>query len=185
MQSGKKYKFFAKKSDINLRLDRFLASQLSYYSRSFLQKIINNGLVHVNSRIAKASYKVQVEDLIEVEIPPPEPSSIEPEDIPLNIVYEDSHLLVLNKPAGLVVHPGAGVRQGTLVNALMHHCQNLSGVGGKMRPGIVHRLDKNTSGLLVVAKDDRTHVALQEQFSEKTAYREYKAIVWWLPKDEA
>jgi len=164
-----------------MRLDKFLSLQLTEHSRSFLQKLIADKLVTVNDRPEKASYKLAVEDRVQVEIPPPEETEILPEDIPLEVVYEDPALLVVNKPAGMVVHPGAGNRNGTLVNALMHHCTDLSGIGGRLRPGIVHRLDKNTSGLLVIAKNDTAHVQLQQQFSEKSAYREYRALVWGKP----
>lgn len=134
--------------------------------------------MRLNGNIIKPSHPVEEGDLITVEIPPSEQTEIVPENIPLDILYEDESLLVVNKPAGLVVHPGAGVRSGTLVNALLHHCQDLSGVGGRLRPGIVHRLDKDTSGILVVAKDDLAHHYLQKQFAEKTARREYRALVW-------
>ncbi len=155
-----------------------MAAQFPQYSRSFFQKLIQSGHITVNTRPAKAGWKLRVDDEVTVRIPPPEITAMEPQNIPLDILYEDAHLLVLNKPAGMVVHPGAGVRQGTLVNALLYHCNDLSGVGGRLRPGIVHRLDKNTSGLLVVAKNDAAHLNLQKQFAEKTAYREYLALVW-------
>ncbi len=160
------------------RLDRYLANRLPELSRAYIQKLIRDALVLVNGEPVKSSYKPVPGDKISISLPPPQPTEIYPEKIPLNIIYEDRHLLVVDKPAGMVVHPGAGVRQGTLVNALLGYCPNLSGVGGRLRPGIVHRLDKNTSGLLVVAKDDISHRKLQQQFSNKTAQRKYKALVW-------
>ncbi len=165
-----------------LRLDRFLAEQLPDLSRSFIQKLIDKGQVHLDGKpVTKASHKIMGGELLQVTIPEPEESHLVPQNLPIEIVYEDDHLVVVNKPPGMVVHPGAGVKEGTLVNALLYHCRQLSGVGGKLRPGIVHRLDKETSGLLVVAKDDVTHVGLQRQLAEKTARREYKALVWGTP----
>ncbi len=170
---------------VNLRIDKYLALRLEDLSRSHLQKIISGGNVRVNGRVVQPSYLLKPQDRVEVSIPAVEITDIISQNIPLQIVYEDRDLIVINKPAGLVVHPGAGVRSGTLVNALMHHCRDLSGVGGRLRPGIVHRLDKNTTGLLVAAKNDRTHLTLQEQFAAKTAVRRYKALIWGvLPEKE-
>ncbi len=160
------------------RLDRYLTTCLPELSRAYIQKLIRGSQVLVNGVPVKSSYKPLPGDRIEISLPPPEPTELLPEKIPLTIVYEDEHLLVIDKPTGMVVHPGAGVRQGTLVNALLAYSPSLSGVGGRLRPGIVHRLDKNTSGLLVVAKDDISHRKLQQQFSEKIARRTYKALVW-------
>lgn len=165
-------------SSENQRIDRFLAAKLPQYSRSFFKKLIEQNRVRVNALPVKPSHITNAGDQIEVNIPEPVETEIAAENIPLNIIYEDQHLLVVNKPAGMVVHPGAGVRAGTLVNALLHHCTDLSGMSGRLRPGIVHRLDKLTSGLLVVAKDDVSHRHLQKQFAEKTARREYRALVW-------
>lgn len=166
-----------------IRLDRFLADVMAETSRSFIQKLIEQGKVMVNDRpVLRPSFRLHSGDAITVEIPEPEETHLIPQNIPLDIVYEDDHLLVINKPAGMVVHPGAGVSDGTLVNAVLYHCSQLSGVGGKLRPGIVHRLDKDTSGLLVIAKDDVTHIGLQKQLAEKTARREYKALVWGIPQ---
>ncbi len=168
-----------------MRLDRFLAVQLPTHSRSFFQKLIEKGYVAVNgTTITKASFKIVGGELVQIIIPEPEESHLVPQNLPIDVVFEDAHLVVVNKPAGMVVHPGAGVKDGTLVNALIYHCKQLSGVGGKLRPGIVHRLDKQTSGLLVVAKDDVTHIGLQQQLAEKTAQREYKALVWGIPEPE-
>jgi 23S rRNA pseudouridine1911/1915/1917 synthase len=178
MPSTKTYKFTVDDSHKHQRLDRFLSQKLSRYSRSFLKKLIDQNLVRVNDQEVKPSYSVEIKDQITIEIPEPEQTQLAPEKIPLDIIYEDEYLLVVNKPTGMVVHPGAGVRDGTLVNALLYHCEDLSGIGGRLRPGIVHRLDKHTSGLLVVAKEDRTHRDLQTQFAQKTAHREYRVLVW-------
>jgi 23S rRNA pseudouridine1911/1915/1917 synthase len=178
MQPGKKHNLVADSKYCNQRIDVFLSHQYPELSRSYFQKLIRQGFVKVNNAPVKVSYKIEPGDQIEIVIPPPVETGLTAEEIPLDVLYEDSDLLVINKPAGMVVHPGAGVHKGTLVNALMHHCRDLSGVGGRLRPGIVHRLDKNTSGLLVVAKNDRIHLDLQNQFAEKTAQREYNALVW-------
>ncbi|OGC74450.1 MAG: hypothetical protein A2145_05845 [candidate division Zixibacteria bacterium RBG_16_40_9] len=159
------------------RLDIFLASQNINLTRSRIQKLIETGKILVNNLPTKASHKVKAAEKITVEIPPPKESKILPENLPLNIVYEDDELLVINKPAGMVVHPAAGNYSGTLVNALLYHCKDLSGIGGVLRPGIVHRLDKGTSGFLVVAKNDSAHLKLSEQLQDKTLYREYIAII--------
>lgn len=163
------------------RLDRYLAAVLTDYSRSFLQKLIRDAHVTVDGRPAKVSQILDGGETVHVTIPEPEAVDTVAEAIPLDIRYEDDDLLVINKPAGMVVHPGAGVRRGTLVNALLHHCGSLSEVGGRQRPGIVHRLDKDTTGLLVVAKTDITHRGLQAQFAEKSAFRLYRALVWGVP----
>lgn len=178
MPPGKKFNFTVAPAQQALRIDRFLSLQQPDHSRSFYQKLIQQGQVTVNGKPVKPSHPLEAGDRVVLEIPPPAVTELQAEAIPLRIVFEDAHLLVIDKPAGMVVHPGAGIHSGTLVNALMHHCRDLSGVGGRLRPGIVHRLDKNTSGLLVVAKHDRAHLQLQRQFAEKTARREYKALVW-------
>ena len=161
-----------------IRLDVYLSTHLEKISRSRLQKLIENKNISVNGAPVKASYAVHGDDVIDVILPKPEPSDAVAEDIELDIVYEDEYLLVINKDAKMVVHPAFGNKSGTLVNALLHHCDNLSGIGGVMRPGIVHRLDKGTSGLLVVAKDDYTHQFLSNQFSSRTVEREYHAVIW-------
>ena len=166
------------------RLDVFLASQIENATRSRIQKLIEANLVTVNGKKVKASYTVLPNDIIEASHPiTPRPEEAEPEEIPLDIVYEDEFLLVVNKPAGMVAHPAYANYTGTLVNALLHHTKSLSGLNEPGRPGIVHRIDKNTSGLLVVAKDDFTHAKLAEQFSKHTAEREYRAICWGIIKD--
>jgi 23S rRNA pseudouridine1911/1915/1917 synthase len=164
------------------RLDRWLAGVMPDLSRARLQAIITAGGVLVDGRVARPSLRLKTGQAISVRLPVPQPAVPLPEDIPLSVVYEDSHLLVVDKPAGLVVHPGAGRATGTLVNALLHRVRDLSGIGGVLRPGIVHRLDRGTSGLLVVAKDDAAHLALSRQFSGRTVEKEYLAIVLGVPR---
>jgi len=159
------------------RLDKFLSDKLTEHSRSQVQTWIKDGLVTVNDDEAKANYKLQTGDTVHVTIKEPEEIDAQPEDIDLDIVYEDSDVVVINKPQGMVVHPSIGHAGGTLVNALLHHVDDLSGINGKIRPGIVHRIDKDTSGLLMVAKNDLAHEKLAEQLQEKTAKREYIALV--------
>lgn len=166
-----------------LRLDKALALAFPALSRSRLKALMDQGRVAVDGRtLADASYRVKAGQSLRVEVPEPEPARPEPEDIPLRVVFEDEDLLVIDKPAGLVVHPAAGNPRGTLVNALLHHCgDRLSGVGGVRRPGIVHRLDKDTSGLMVVAKNDRAHAGLSAQFADRSLSRTYLAVVHGLP----
>ncbi len=169
----------------NVRLDVFLAEKTNF-SRSFIKTLNDDGLILVNGKQEKAGYKLKINDIVEVEEKQVEQISTEPEDIPLNILYEDDDLLVVNKPAGLVVHPGAGNPTGTLVNALLAHCKDsLSGIGGVKRPGIVHRIDKDTSGILVVAKNDFTHTRLSEQFARHSIERIYDAFVWGYVRNTA
>jgi 23S rRNA pseudouridine1911/1915/1917 synthase len=163
------------------RLDRWLAARLPEHSRARLKTLIESGHVRLDGRIVKASVKLRPGQRVEVKVPQPVPAEPQPEDIPLSVVYEDAQLLVVDKPAGLAVHPGAGRPSGTLVNALLRHVKDLSGVGGVLRPGIVHRLDRGTSGLLVVAKDDETHRALARQFAGRTVEKEYLALVLGVP----
>ena len=160
-----------------MRLDRFLAEHLPQFSRSRIQQLIRSGAITVNGRSARPSDTVRIGDAIQLVEPPVEQIETEPEAIPLEIIFEDEDLIVINKPAGLVVHPGAGHREHTLVNALLHHCPGLSQIGGKERPGIVHRLDKETSGCLVVAKNDVTHRALSDQFASRAVDKIYLALV--------
>ena len=167
----------APKQVARLRLDRFLASQLSGYSRARLQRLIRTRFVKLNGQAARARDLVRAGDEIELTEPPLEKIDNQPEHIPLEILFEDNDLIVINKPAGLVVHPGAGHREHTLVNALLHHCPTLSGIGGKERPGIVHRLDKETSGCLVIAKNDQAHQGLAIQFAARSVEKIYLAIV--------
>lgn len=161
-----------------VRLDVWLASCKEIPSRAFAQKLIEEGRVRVNDTLpTKAGHKLQAGDVVEVSLPPPVPAEPQPEAIPLDVVFEDDHLLVVNKPAGMVVHPAPGHTSGTLVNALLHHCPDLPGIGGVKRPGIVHRLDKETSGLLVVAKTEVALVRLARAIKERRVERHYRAIV--------
>lgn len=180
MKYQQKIELIVGHSDSNVRIDKYLHSHLPDLSRAYIQKLISKALILINNKNVKPSFKVCAGDSIEIFIPEPEKTALVPEDIPLDIEYEDEHLIVINKPAGMVVHPGAGVQNGTLVNALIYHCQDLSGVGGRLRPGIVHRLDKNTTGLLVVAKHDLVHLNLTKQLLQKSMIREYRALVWKL-----
>ena len=166
-----------KPTDHNKRLDRFLSEAFPEQSRSQIQKWIDQGQVLLKGEPVKAGYKLRGKEQIEISLPEANPSVLLPEPIPLDIVYEDADVAVINKPAGLVVHIGAGVRQGTLVNALLHHFQSLSQSGGADRPGIVHRLDKQTSGLLVVAKNDASHASLAHQFQLRAVSKRYIALV--------
>ncbi len=161
----------------SIRIDKYLTKQLEDFSRSKVQQLISEGLVFVNDERIKANYKVENGDVITVTIPEPEEIDIKSENIPLDILYEDEDIVVINKPQGMVVHPGAGNPDGTLVNALLYHIDDLSGINGEIRPGIVHRLDKDTSGVLVVAKNDTAHVHLSEQLQNRTVKRTYWAIV--------
>ena len=160
------------------RLDRYLTDQRPEFSRSRLQKLIVEGAVCINGKTTRSSYRLVVGDSITIDIPPPIDSTINPEDIPLDIFFEDDHVLVLDKPAGMIVHPAGGVTSGTLVNALLSHCTHLSGINGILRPGIVHRLDKDTSGLMVVAKSDEGHRGLAAQLEARAMERRYLALIW-------
>jgi 23S rRNA pseudouridine1911/1915/1917 synthase len=160
-----------------LRLDQFLARRLPELSRSRLQQLIRDGFVRLNNTTVRPRQIVRGGDKIELTEPPLEKIETLPEQIPLEVLFEDNDLIVINKPAGLVVHPGAGHREHTLVNALLNHCTTLSGIGGKERPGIVHRLDKGTSGCLVVAKNDAAHRELSKQFAARTVEKIYLALV--------
>lgn len=160
------------------RLDKFLSGHFKKdFSRVFLQKLLKKGNVLLNGQIPKRHHMVSAGETVEITVPQPEESAILAEDIPLNIVYEDKHLLVVNKPQGMVTHPAPGNYTGTLVNALLAHCDDLSGIGGVLKPGIVHRLDKGTSGLLLVAKTDDAHRKLAKQFKDKSTRRVYLALV--------
>lgn len=167
------------------RLDKFLSNIYPDLSRSFFQKLIKNQQVLVNGSLQKASYPVNLLDLVTVEIPDAVPISIEPEDIPLDILYEDDDVLIVNKPKGMVVHPSAGHYSGTLVNAVMYHCKDsLSGIGGEIRPGIVHRIDMDTTGALIVCKNDASHAEIAAQIKEHSVNRIYVGIVCGNIKEE-
>ncbi len=166
------------------RIDIFLTNKLENATRTKVQKLIKAGFVLVNGKVVKPNYIIDPSDIIDLKIPiTPRPEKAEPEDIPLEIVYEDEYLLVVNKAAGMVVHPALGNFTGTLVNALLHHTNSLSDINDSARPGIVHRLDKDTSGLLLVAKDEWAHAQLAKQFAERKTEREYWTICWGLFKE--
>ena len=161
------------------RIDRFLSGEDTGLSRSALQALVTEGHVQCNGKPVVKSLKLKAGDTILLEIPDAKPIEAVPQDIPLDILYEDAHLLVVNKPKGMVVHPAPGNPDGTLVNALLWHCKgSLSGIGGEIRPGIVHRIDKDTSGLLVVAKDDATHIGLSQQMAVHSVERAYNTVVY-------
>ncbi len=176
------YRFIIDETHDGERVDKAIRTLCEDLSRARIQGLIDDKLVTVNKAAPKASRRLEVGDVVEIEIPPAVPCEPEAEDIPLDIVFEDEHMLVINKAAGLVVHPGAGNWSGTLVNALLHHCgDDLSGIGGVARPGIVHRLDKDTTGLMVVAKNDKAHKGLSEQLVDRSLSRVYKALVLKVP----
>ena len=160
-----------------LRLDKVILNHMPDRSRTEIQKWIKAGQVIVNDNVEKANYKVEEEDIIQVTLPDPQSTEINPENIPLDIVYEDEEVIVVNKPTGMIVHPSAGIYSGTLVNALLYHCHDLSAINGITRPGIVHRIDKETSGLLMVAKNDNAHRSLSKQLEEHSVVRRYVALV--------
>ena len=171
--------FTIETDDVNKRVDVFLNEEMEDVSRSALQKNIEKGNITVNGEKISKNYKLRLGDIVKAELPPPENIDIVPEDIPLDIMYEDDDLIVINKPQNMVVHPAPGHYTGTLVNALMFHCgDNLSGINGVLRPGIVHRIDKDTSGVLVIAKSDLAHKGLSEQLAEHSMKRVYNAIVY-------
>lgn len=167
------------------RLDKYLSLIFPEQSRSFFQKLIKDGRIRVNEKTEKANYRLKTQDLIEVSIPEAVETPILPENIPLDILYEDDDLLIVNKPKGMVVHPSAGHYTGTLVNAIMYHCKDsLSGINGEIRPGIVHRIDMDTTGSLIVCKNDESHVFVAEQIKEHSVVRKYRGIVCGHVKEE-
>ena len=167
------------------RVDKWLSMQAGFHSREMARGLIDSGAVLLNGATAAPDTRVKAHDLVEWSIPPPKPMELRPEAVPLTVRYEDSELVVIDKPAGLVVHPGPGHSNGTLVHFLLAHCENLSGIGGVQRPGIVHRLDKDTSGVLVVAKNDRAHQSLSQQFRAHSSERAYLAIVVGCPREDS
>ncbi|MDD6042389.1 MAG: RluA family pseudouridine synthase [Eubacteriaceae bacterium] len=187
MSEENKFEFFVDENQQNTRIDLLLSLSLEGTSRSFIQKLFDKEKISVNGSICDSKkYKVKTGDRIEISIPEPETLEIEAEDIPLEIVYEDDDLLVVNKPKGMVVHPAVGNYTGTLVNAIMYHCgDRLSSINGVIRPGIVHRIDKDTSGLLMIAKNDMAHEALSKQLSEHSITRKYMALVYDNIKEES
>lgn len=177
--------FNVSEENVGERIDKYLSLQCPDISRSYLQKLVKEHLVFVNDKEIKANYKVQKEDTICVNFPEIKELDILPEEIPLDILYEDDSLLIINKPKGMVVHPAAGHTSGTLVNAVLYHCKgNLSGINGVLRPGIVHRIDKDTTGALVICKDDITHRDLAEQLKVHSISRKYRAVVSGNLKEE-
>lgn len=172
-------------TDAGKRLDKLISEQLPELTRSAVQHLIQDGCVTIAGKPVKKNTRASAGDVITVELPEPREVEIEPENIPLDIVYEDGDIIVVNKPKGMVVHPAPGNWSGTLVNALMYHCgDSLSGINGEIRPGIVHRIDKDTSGLLVVAKNDRAHQSLAEQIKVHSAGRRYFAVVYGTPREQ-
>ena len=169
--------FQADPAEAGTRLDVFLAGAMAEMTRSHVQKLIEEGRVTVNGAAAKGNRKLKAGDSIVCDVPDPKPAEITAEEIPLDILYEDDDVIVINKPRGMVVHPAAGHYAGTLVNALLFHCRDLSGINGVIRPGIVHRLDKDTSGVMIDAKNDEAHLSLSKQIADKTARRTYLAVV--------
>ncbi|ABK60619.1 MULTISPECIES: RluA family pseudouridine synthase [Clostridium] len=176
--------FLINEDEANSRLDVFISKCFEEKSRSYAQKLIEDKNVLVNGSIKKSNYKLKTGDNVEVTIKEDETINIEPEDIKLNILYEDEDVIVIDKPQGMVVHPGNGNYSGTLVNGLLYHCDSLSSINGDVRPGIVHRIDKDTSGVLVVAKNDNAHIILSEQLKEHSMKREYVALVEGIIKDD-
>lgn len=176
-EGGEEYCYTVPEDAAYNRLDVFVTACLASCTRSYIQKLVGDGRVWVDGKAAKANYRLSPGQQVLVQVPPPAALEVNAEDIPLDIVFEDAHLLVVNKPQGMVVHPAPGNYSGTLVNALLHHCRDLSGINGVLRPGIVHRIDKDTSGLLVVAKSDQAHVFLAEQIKAHSMKRCYQAIL--------
>lgn len=171
--------FYISDPQVNMRIDKYLSDMLPEHSRSYIQKLLSDGNILVNGSSVKSNYKLSIGDQISVDLPEPKEVSILPEDIPLDIVFEDEDILIVNKQKGMVVHPAAGHSNGTLVNAILYHCQgNLSTINGVLRPGIVHRIDMDTTGLLVVCKNDMAHQSLSEQLKVHSITRKYQAIVY-------
>jgi len=184
IQSEENFEFIVLPHEAGLRLDVFLSGKHPDLSRSQIKKVAEEGLVRVNHIHTRVGYRMKEGDIVCIQKRKPRIDQALPENIPLNIVFEDPHILVVDKPAGVVVHPAAGNQQGTLVNALLFHCRDLSGIGGVLRPGIVHRLDKNTSGLLLVAKSDTAHRGLALQFKQHEVRKIYKTLVYGNPKED-
>ena len=172
------YSYIIDKQNKNTRLDIFLQQKHKDLTRSYLKTLIEKEQIKVNGGKVKSGYSLKENDQIQVNLPQPKPTQILPENIPLDILFEDDHLAVINKPQNMIVHPTKNLTSGTLVNALLFHMKNLSGINGNLRPGIVHRIDKDTSGLIVIAKDDITHKELQKQIQNKTCHRTYLALAY-------
>jgi len=172
------YRFEVSQENAGSRLDLFLSRMSLELSRNQVQRLIDNNCILVNEKPQKASYRLRSKDQVLVSVPPAPPSQLEPEPLSLDVVFEDDHLIAINKPSGLVVHPATSHRTSTLVHGLLHHCDHLADLGGPLRPGIVHRLDKDTSGIIVVAKENSAYRHLSRQFKEKLVYKEYSALVY-------
>lgn len=181
----KKYDFIVNKENEGIRIDKFISEELEEKSRSFIQSLIENKNVTVNGIVKKSNYKLKENDNISINVPMAEKYTIEPENIPIDIIYEDNDVIVVNKARGMTVHPAPGVFTGTLVNALLYHCSDLSGINGVLRPGIVHRIDKDTTGVIVVAKNDKAHNSLALQLKDHSMTREYVALVEGVIKADA
>lgn len=185
MMLQKTVEFNVCEKDVGLRLDKYISMQIPDKTRSFIQKLFLSDCITKDGKPLSKSYQVKLDDKITIVLPEVKELDTSPQDIPLDVVYEDDCLLVINKPKGMVVHPAAGNLDGTLVNALLYHCKgSLSGIGGVIRPGIVHRIDKDTSGLLIVAKNDEAHLCLSEQIKEHSFTRQYEAVVYGRLKDD-
>ncbi len=182
-EPGRQVSLSAEITDTDTRIDQYLASKLTDFTRSRIQSLIKEGNVKVNNTPVKTSYRLKAGDIIAISIPPSSPYLLNPEPLDLSIIYEDTSIIVLDKPPGLVIHPAPGHNSGTLVHGLLHHCDDLSGIGGVLRPGIVHRLDKDTSGLLVVAKNDNAHNFLSSLFKSSRINKRYIALVHGIPEN--
>jgi pseudouridine synthase, rluA family len=179
------FEITVEESDIDRRIDVFLANKLESFSRSYIQDLIKKGKVTINGKAVKANYRLREGESVVLDIPKPEPLEILPENIPLDILYEDDDVILVNKPKGMVVHPAAGHYSGTLVNALLYHCRdNLSGINGVLRPGIVHRIDMDTTGVIIACKNDNAHQHIAKQLAEHSITRKYVAIVTGNLKDD-
>jgi 23S rRNA pseudouridine1911/1915/1917 synthase len=176
--SVSEYRFEVSQENVGSRLDLFLSRTSLELSRNQVQRLIDNNFILVNDKAQKASYRLRLKDRVLVFVPPPPPTQLEPEPLVLRVVFEDDHLIAVNKPPGLVVHPATSHRTSTLVHGLLYHCDHLADLGGPLRPGIVHRLDKDTSGIIVVAKGNSAYRHLSRQFKEKLVYKEYSALVY-------
>jgi 23S rRNA pseudouridine1911/1915/1917 synthase len=172
-----KINYIIEENEVGNRLDKVLCARSEDFSRARIQQLLDQGLIHVNDEIKKNNYKVRCGDEVEIEIPEVKELEAFPQDLNLDIIYEDEDIIVINKPKGMVVHPGAGNPDHTLVNGLLYHCKDLSGINGVLRPGIVHRIDKDTTGCIVACKNDMAHEAISKQLSNKTCSRDYIAIV--------
>jgi 23S rRNA pseudouridine1911/1915/1917 synthase len=182
----KKYVYLVEQEDEGERIDKYIAALDNDLTRSFIQKLIKDEQVFVNGKPIKANYKIAEEDEVQLIVPKPRPLEIKAENIPLDVVYEDQDVILINKPKDMVVHPAAGHYSGTLVNALLYHCRDeLSGINGVLRPGIVHRIDKDTTGILIVCKNDKAHLSISEQLKAHTITRKYNAIVYHNLKEDS